>query len=126
MKQEGSPDTYALSFTADRAGRFTMKLPSVAGGIGAIDLPFEVNVPRLELAEPQVDRVTLARLASETQGQVVDPARARDVLPGLIPSAAKVIPIETSEPLWDAPLAMVLFVFLITTEWLLRKLNGML
>jgi hypothetical protein len=47
-------------------------------------------------------------------------------LPELIPSAAKVIPIETSQPLWDAPLAMILFVFLITAEWLLRKVYGML
>jgi uncharacterized membrane protein len=126
VKQEGSPDTYNVSFTAERAGRFVMKLPSLAAGIEPIDLPFDVNVPRLELAEPQVDRVTLARLASETGGTLVDPAGARDVLPRLIPSVARVLPIETSEPLWDAPLAMLLFVFLITTEWLMRKLNGML
>jgi hypothetical protein len=44
----------------------------------------------------------------------------------LIPSAAKVIPIESSQPLWDAPLAMILFVFLITAEWVLRKVYGML
>jgi hypothetical protein len=47
-------------------------------------------------------------------------------LPALIPSAAKVIPIESSQPLWDAPLAMILFVFLITAEWVLRKVYGML
>ena len=46
-------------------------------------------------------------------------------LPSLIPSAAKVIPIETSEPLWDAPLAQVLFVLLITVEWVVRKMYGM-
>ena len=68
----------------------------------------------------------LSRLASETLGQLVDPAQARDQLPALIPSAAKVIPIDTNRPLWDAPLALILFVFLITSEWVLRKVYGML
>jgi hypothetical protein len=43
----------------------------------------------------------------------------------MIPSAAKVIPIQSSEPLWDAPLAMWIFVLLITSEWVLRKVFGM-
>jgi hypothetical protein len=43
----------------------------------------------------------------------------------LIQSAAKVIPIETSRPLWDAPLALTLFVLLITIEWIVRKMFGM-
>jgi hypothetical protein len=126
VRQEGNPDTYNLSFTAERAGRFVVRLPALAGGVDPIDLPVEVSVPKLELAEPAVDRVTLTRLATETNGQLVEPAQARAVLPGLIPSAAKVIPLETSEPLWDAPLAMILFVLLITGEWLLRKVYGML
>src|SRR5205814_9429264 len=123
VRQEGSPDTYNLSFTAERAGRFVVRLPAIAGGLDPIDLPVEVGVPKLELAEPQVDRVALNRLASETNGQLVEPSQARGVLPGLSPSAAKVIPLETSEPLWDAPLAMILFVLLITSEWLLRKVQ---
>jgi uncharacterized membrane protein len=125
-RQEGSPDTYNLSFTAERAGRFVVRLPTIAGGVDPIDLPIEVAVPKLELAEPQVDRTALNRLASETNGQLVEASQARALLPGLIPSAAKVIPLETSEPLWDAPLAMILFVLLITGEWLLRKVYGML
>jgi uncharacterized membrane protein len=126
LKQEGQSDLYALSFTADRIGKFTVKVPPIAGGVDATDLPVEVNVPRLELAEPQVDRAALSRLAQETMGTTVELSKARMELPALIPSAAKVIPIESSQPLWDAPLAMILFVFLITAEWVLRKVYGML
>ena len=126
MKQEGSPENYAASFTADKVGRYTMRLPPVAGEAAAMDLPLEVIVPRLELTQPQVDRQLLTRLAAETLGQPVAFAEAREKLPQLLPSAAKIIPIQASEPLWDAPLAMWIFVLLITAEWVLRKVFGML
>jgi len=126
VRQEGQPELYVGTWTAERSGRFTVHLPSVAAGIEAMDLPLEVIVPRLELAQPQVDRTLLTRLASETLGQTVDYAQARTSLAPLIPSAAKIIPVETAQPLWDAPLAMILFVLLISAEWVLRKVYGML
>jgi hypothetical protein len=139
-KQEGQSDTYNLSFTAERAGRFVIKLPGIVSGVDPIDLPIEVTVPKLELSEPQVNRQVLAQLASNTRdlaeesklldGQtstaVIEPESARQQLPKLITSAARVRLVETPQPLWDAPLAMILFVFLITTEWVMRKVYGML
>jgi uncharacterized membrane protein len=126
LKQEGQGENYAASFTADKVGRFTMRLPPVAGESAAMDLPLEVIVPRLELTEPQVDRQLLTRLAAETLGEPVALAEAPAKLPALLPSAAKLIPIQASEPLWDAPLALGLFLLLITAEWVLRKVFGML
>jgi uncharacterized membrane protein len=126
LRQEGQPDLYILSYSADQIGKFTARLPAMASGMEQTELPLEIAVPRLELAQPEIDRTTLSRIATETRGQVVELSQARQNLPELIPSAAKVIPIETSQPLWDAPLAMILFVFLITAEWLLRKVYGML
>jgi uncharacterized membrane protein len=124
-RQEGSNDTYNVSFTADRIGRFVAKLPPIAAGVEAMDLDIPVTVPKLELSQPQVDRAALTKLVSVMGGQIVEPAQAAAELPK-IPSAAKVIPIETSQPLWDAPLGMILFVLLITTEWVVRKVYGML
>jgi uncharacterized membrane protein len=126
MRQPGGQnDTYATSFTADRMGGFTARLAPVAGGIDSLDVPIEVISPRLELAQPQVDRATLSRLASETLGQVLNASEAQEKLPQLVPSAAKIIPVRSGTPLWDAPLALALFVVLITVEWIVRKLNGM-
>jgi uncharacterized membrane protein len=125
MKEEGQPDLYVASWTADRIGRFVAKLPPIVGGVDEMDLPIEVMVPRLELAQPQVDKASLNRLATETMGQEVELADAGQKLPNLIQSAAKVIPIESSQRLWDAPLVLILFVFLITTEWVMRKIYGM-
>lgn len=125
MKEEGQPDLYVASWTADRIGRFVAKLPPIVGGVDEMNLPIEVMVPKLELAQPQVDRASLNRLATETMGQAVTLADAEQKLPNLIQSAAKVIPIESSQRLWDAPLVLILFVFLITTEWVMRKIYGM-
>ncbi|HZN69486.1 MAG TPA: hypothetical protein VFB66_29700, partial [Tepidisphaeraceae bacterium] len=127
VRQEGQPENYLASFPADKVGRFTLRLTNPVGGeSAAMDLPIEVTVPRLELEQPQVDRQLLTRLAAETLGQAVSFAEAKAALPKLIPSAAKVIPIQSSEPLWDAPLAMWIFLLLLTGEWVLRKVYGML
>ena len=125
QRQEGQLELYTMSFTADRVGRFSARLPPISGEAKALDVPVEVIVPRLELVQPQVDRGLLSRLASETLGQTVPFAEAGEKLPAMIPSAAKIIPIIASQRLWDAPLALLLFVVLITTEWVIRKLYGM-
>jgi uncharacterized membrane protein len=125
LRQADQPDLYAMSFSADRIGKFVVKVPAIADGVEEMQTPVQVSVPQLELAVPQVDRASMNRLAAQTHGQVVELDKAREFLP-TIPSAAKIIPIESSQPLWDAPLAMICFVFLITAEWVVRKVYGML
>lgn len=125
LKQDGQNDTYVGSFPADRIGRVSVRLPSIAGGMEAIGHDVLVTVPRLELADPRTDRAAMLRIASATNGQVVE-LKDATTLPGLIPSAAVVRPIEFSRPVWDAPAGLVLFVLLITTEWVVRKMYGML
>jgi uncharacterized membrane protein len=126
VRQEGQVDLFLASYTADRIGKFKAKLPPIAGGIDAMEIPFEVNVPRLELNEPQVDRQLLSRLAAETMGKTYELDQAKAHLAADIPSAAKQIPVEISEPLWNKNRALAIFVLLITVEWVLRKSYGML
>ena len=45
VKQEGQIDLYLASYTADKIGKFQAKLPPIAGGVDAMEVPFEVNVP---------------------------------------------------------------------------------
>jgi uncharacterized membrane protein len=125
LRQEGQPDLYVAGFTADRVGQFAVKLPAIASGVNEQEVAVSVSVPRLELAQPQVDRTLLGRLSAETLGATVDLTDAAVKLPQMIQSAAKIIPIETSRPLWDAPLALTIFVLLITIEWIVRKMFGM-
>lgn len=125
LKQEGQPDLYAASFPADRVGSFVALVSSIAGGVDDLSVPFQVRVPRLELVRPQTDRAALARMATQTGGEVLELSEAGVRLPSLIPSAARVVPVETVRPLWDAPLVLILFVGLIVCEWVARKLLGM-
>lgn len=125
VRQEAQPDLYVASFAGDRIGSFTAKVGSIAAGVDDLAVPVQVRVPRLELVQPQVDRAALARLATQTGGQVVELTDAAAKLPTLIASAAKVVPIETVRPLWDAPLVLIGFVILITIEWVMRKAFGM-
>lgn len=126
VRQDGSSDTWVASFTADRIGGLMARLGTVASGVEGKSVRFDVNIPRLELSQPQVDFASLQRMATETGGQVVPLESAKERLASLIPSAERRTPVVSGQPLWDAPLAMFLFVLLITSEWVARKLQGML
>jgi len=76
------------------------------------------------LSVPQVDRVALSRLASETGGRVIDFSDASVQLP-LLASAERIVPLVASRAVWDAPVALILFTLLLTAEWVGRKWFGM-
>jgi len=126
VRQEIQGDLYDVSFTADKVGRFVARLRGLAPGIDDVEIPLTVATPRLELATPAVDRALLGRLAAETNGQSIRLEDAAQRLPTLLPSVTRIIPVESGQPLWDAPLGLAIFLLLATAEWVLRKLGGML
>jgi hypothetical protein len=126
IHQELPAEMYVASLSAGSLGigSFTAKLPAISDNQPAMEAGIEVIVPRLELTEPQVDPVTLNRLAPPDQ--IVPLAQARIKLPLIIRSAAKNIAVPTTFPLWDKWLILGIFVLLLTVEWVLRKVFGML
>ncbi|MFT3787228.1 MAG: hypothetical protein QM770_13840 [Tepidisphaeraceae bacterium] len=125
LRRAGSGDLYTGSFPAERTGHVSLLLPSVGSGVADVRSPLDIIVPKLELNDPRLDKVTLDTLARETGGASVEYAKAVSQLPGLIPSAERSIPVISDQALWDAPLALAAFVCLITIEWVLRKLQGL-
>lgn len=120
-RPEGATDIFSGSFTADKVGKFTVKLPQIGGESKSVS--YTVETPQLELIDPTVDVAALSRLATDVP---ISLEQAAAKLPQ-IRSAARLIPVpNTPQPLWDAPLVMVVFVGLITVEWILRKMYGML
>lgn len=123
-RREGSNGMYSGAFPADTAGRYTAVLPALAGSDTPLDTAITVQLPKLEMANPTVDTTSLTRLASQTLGKPIELSTAAAELLK-IPSAARVIPLITSQPLWSAPLVLALFVGIITAEWIARKWRGM-
>ena len=65
-----------------------------------------------------------AGYADKIFGQVIPLDQANN-LARLIPSAAKSIPVQSEQVIWNSPLAMILIAGLIITEWILRKVYGL-
>jgi hypothetical protein len=108
-------------------GRFTVEateLPAQAGQGGA-RTRIRVEPPDLEASRPEADHETLDRIARTTGGSVLE----LDALVAgfdAIPDRTVLIPDDVTEPLWDSRLALLLFVGLISVEWILRKAFGLL
>jgi len=122
QRQEGQPDLYAASFVADHVGEFTAYVKSAAG---ERDKRFAVKTPRIEMDDVSVNRPLMNRLALETGGKVLSLSDAAAQL-AQIPSLERKTIDPTSNPLTNGWLPLILFVMLITGEWVLRKVYGML
>jgi uncharacterized membrane protein len=122
QRQEGQPDIYTGSVIADRPGQFTAHIASAAG---EVEKRLTVLTPQLEMEDVSVNRPLLNRLAEETRGQMLTLADAPTQL-AAIPSLERVMPNPTSNPLWNGWAPLIIFVLLITGEWVLRKVYGML
>ena len=94
-------DVFTGSYTADRAGDFFGQINAI--GKCRPFASYNVQMPQLELDDPRVDVAGLSRLGGE-EPIPFDQAGAR--LPAIIHSAARVFPIEATQPLWNAPLAL--------------------
>lgn len=122
QRQEGQPDLYSASFVADREGEFTAHVKTAAG---ERERRLAVKAPRIEMEDVSVNHPLLNRLALETGGRVLSLANAPAEL-AKIPSLERKTLDPTSNPLTNGWLPLIIFVLLITGEWVLRKVYGML
>jgi len=122
QRQEGQPDLFAASFVADREGEFTAYVKTAAG---ERERRLAVKAPRIEMDDVSVNHPLLNRLALETGGKVLSLADAPAEL-AKIPSLERKTVDPTTNPLTNGWLPLIIFVLLITSEWVLRKVYGML
>lgn len=84
----------------------------------------DVEPQTLENREPQANLALMTELADATGGAVVEPTQLASLLER-IPDKQVVIPDDVTESIWDSRLALMIFVLLITTEWIMRKRSGL-
>ncbi len=130
------PEPFTLQAVANQAGRYEASLMASRLGLNEIMLrldaepgappvtiarQFRVEAPQVELADPRLDRTTLADLASRTRGRYLDIDQA-DRIAALIPDRLQtlVVPGKPIE-LWDTSRLLILLVALLAVEWALRK-----
>ncbi|HUT90688.1 MAG TPA: vWA domain-containing protein [Thermoguttaceae bacterium] len=98
-------------------------IPTLKGGTPSVD--FEVVAPPGEFRRVQMDAPELKRAAHGTRGRFYTFLQA-DRLPNDLP-AGRQVPIESlpPKPLWNTWPVLLVFLLLLTTEWVLRKFGGM-
>jgi hypothetical protein len=111
---------YRATWVASAPGTWTAALSDRA--LPAADLAAEVEVawPLDELRRPETDHAALAALAEETDGRVIPPAELADIA-DLLPNRERRRLIERAEPIWDAPITLIIVLSLLTIEWLGRR-----
>ncbi|MEK7270834.1 MAG: hypothetical protein AAB215_07855, partial [Planctomycetota bacterium] len=130
---EGAEVIVPLALTPGRPGRYEGQFVPETLGLydlwvreeEASDQPptqhFKVVMPNLELENPRMNEPLLKELATATGGKFLGIEEARK-LPSEIPSRQERITLSsTPDAVWDTAWTMVLFVFLLSLEWLLRK-----
>lgn len=117
---------YEGTFVPPRAGGFVARVEPAFASPGrtppALAIRVEAGGPELRRLEP--DHEALRQLAKQTGGVAVEPADLHRIAERLDDRCIQ-IPDDVSEPLWDTKLVLAIFVLIIGSEWLLRKMLGM-
>jgi len=109
------------SFQATRPGSGVL---SLALGADRDSLSFRVRLPATEFRDPTMDAATLRQIAQGTRGAFVR-LHEIDRLDAHIKAAGQEITSEVQDPVYDAPIVVILFMGLVCSEWWFRK-RGML
>lgn len=98
-------------------------IPPASGRAPAVD--FTVVAPPGEFEKVEMDAAELRRAAEMTKGKFYTFTTADRLLADL--PEGRQVPIESlpPKPLWNTWPLLLLFLVLLTTEWLLRKVGGM-
>jgi uncharacterized membrane protein len=118
---------YEGSFIPPNEGSFfiSLDLPPSMLAENPPTVPLSVRRAAIEDRVVEADHQFLEQLAANTGGQSV-------FLPEMVSLAAGIgdhsvrLPDDLTEPLWDTKLVLVIFVLIITAEWILRKAFGMI
>jgi hypothetical protein len=117
--------SFAGIWIPPEAGRWSVRPTESALTPFRLSREVEVALPDDELRAPETDHPLLARLATETGGKVFTPDQIGQLAEALPNRQVRLVN-EVTESLWDTPLALILAVFLLTAEWVGRRVVQLL
>lgn len=110
-----------------KAGEYRIRLETDDAKLGDSPIQAELLVTeRLtpELADVSANPEWLAEIARASNGRLYDAGSVRD-LPGLFERATESVSQQEQVTIWNHWLVLAILFALLTTEWVLRKLNGL-
>ncbi len=112
-------DDWQATFTPNVAGRWQLSATDSAGNTARIILPVSAEVRTMETANLPSDVETMRRVAESTGGALIDrePAFRRAEAASPVAEASA----KTSQPLWNKPWLMGLFLGLYAVELVTRR-----
>ncbi|MGI9240135.1 MAG: hypothetical protein ACR2RV_05010, partial [Verrucomicrobiales bacterium] len=110
------PGQFRAEFSAPEAGRYRLSIASDP------DSPIDLSVrpSDAELANPAMDQELLEQLAESTGGLYFT-SETLPTLPAAITTKTATSITQSQANLWASPLAFLLIILTITTEWVIRK-----
>jgi hypothetical protein len=117
---------YEGSFVPSASGRYTLRFianDAAGSALGQDELPLIVAAPAAELDRLARDDATLRLIAETTGGQYADLHALPDLLDQWVARLAAPGPAAQARVvgLYNFPLGFVLFVVVLTVEWMLRR-----
>jgi hypothetical protein len=119
----GQPGEYRGSLPNDTPGRFELRLPA-SKGVEATALPYRVELPpRHELERAPLAEEALRAAAAVSGGRFYREEDLYRLADNVQPQKASFV-VRQEVLLWN-PLALALFVLLISAEWVVRKFSNL-
>jgi uncharacterized membrane protein len=118
-------DQYEGKIKLRNVGDFRAELdvPTLADEGTGLDIT--VALPSREREKLNIDKDAMELLARKTGGSYVDLSTAESLVQK-IPDRSEPVMLRRNEELWIKPLALVLAILLLSSEWLLRKSAGLI
>ncbi|MGD9854008.1 MAG: hypothetical protein AB7U20_03570 [Planctomycetaceae bacterium] len=116
------PAEFVGDFRVTTPGRYRLELP-VPDSSETVTGEVAVTLPKLEMESLQQDVAQLRALVQETGGAYLTLDEVASKLPDLLPNRGQTFVLDQQViELWDRRWVMFLLVFLLSLEWLSRKL----
>ncbi len=124
-RSEGFLGLFDGVLTSPPIGPYRVWLPEESSPMGPPAVEFRVLPPAGEFARLETDLDSMQQAAATTGGAVLRPQQIRH-LHELLPRGQD-LPLEMlpPKPLWNAWPVLLLFLLVLSSEWILRKWNGL-